>query len=171
MSYCTIVSAVYFFTHHIAELLSTLILKIFFAQRPYLLVRLHVCSEEVTSRDCSWVGAAGGSPFFHPPEERCRLVEALILRCGHVLTSPVGGHGGKNPPANARDTRHVGLIPVLRPPRIGNGNPLQYTCLENPMDKGVWWATVHGGRKELDTTERLTHTHTHTHTMLYSTSP
>ena len=42
-----------------------------------------------------------------------------------------------------------------------NGNPLQYSCLENPMDKGAWWATVHGVAKELDTTEQHTHTHTH----------
>ena len=37
----------------------------------------------------------------------------------------------------------------------GNGNLLQYSCLENPMDRGAWRATVHGGRKESDTTERL----------------
>ena len=37
----------------------------------------------------------------------------------------------------------------------GNGNPLQYSCLENPMDRGAWWATVHGVVKELDTTEQL----------------
>ena len=35
-------------------------------------------------------------------------------------------------------------------------NPLHYSCLENPMDRGAWWATVHGVTKELDTTERLT---------------
>ena len=35
----------------------------------------------------------------------------------------------------------------------GNGNPLQYPCLENPLDGEAWWATVHGGRKESDTTE------------------
>ena len=39
-------------------------------------------------------------------------------------------------------------------------NPLQYSCLENPMDGGAWWATVHGGCKESDTTERL-HSHFH----------
>ena len=39
----------------------------------------------------------------------------------------------------------------------GNGYPLQYSCLENPMDRGDWWATVHGDHKESDTTERLTH--------------
>jgi len=38
----------------------------------------------------------------------------------------------------------VGLIPGLgRSPREGNGNALQYSCLENPMDRGAWWATVH----------------------------
>ena len=40
-----------------------------------------------------------------------------------------------------------------RSPGEGNGNPLQYSCLENPMDRGAWQATVHGGHKELDTTE------------------
>ena len=48
---------------------------------------------------------------------------------------------------------------VGRSPGEGNGNPLQYSCLENPMDRGAWWATVHGVAKELDTTERLKHTH------------
>ena len=50
----------------------------------------------------------------------------------------------KNLAANAGDLRDVGLIPVLgRSPGEGQGNPLQYSCLENPMDRGVWWATVH----------------------------
>ena len=44
----------------------------------------------------------------------------------------------KNPPANAGDTRDMGLIPGSgRSPRVGNGNPLQYSCLENPMDRGA----------------------------------
>jgi len=42
-------------------------------------------------------------------------------------------------------------------PGEGNGNPLQYSCLKNPTDRGAWWAAVHGGHKESDTTERLTH--------------
>ena len=51
----------------------------------------------------------------------------------------------KNPPANARDIRDVDLIPGSgRSPGAGNGNPLQYSCLENPMDRGAWQATVHG---------------------------
>ena len=54
----------------------------------------------------------------------------------------------KNPPDNAGDARGLGLIPGSgRSPGEGNGNPLQYSCLENPMDRGAWWATVHGVTK------------------------
>ena len=50
----------------------------------------------------------------------------------------------KNPPANAGDVRNVGSIPGLgRSPGGGNGNPLQYSCLDNPTDRGAWRATVH----------------------------
>ena len=51
----------------------------------------------------------------------------------------------KNPPANAEDTRDTGLIPGSgRSPGEGNDTPLQYSCLESPMDRGAWWATVNG---------------------------
>ena len=51
----------------------------------------------------------------------------------------------KNPPAKAGDERDMGLIPGSgRSPGGRNGKPFQYSCLENPMDSGVWWATVHG---------------------------
>ena len=54
----------------------------------------------------------------------------------------------KNSPANAGDIRDVGLIPGLgRSPGGGHGNPLQYSCLENPMDRGAWLGTVHGVAK------------------------
>ena len=50
----------------------------------------------------------------------------------------------KNPPANARSIRDTGLIPGLRrSPGEGNDNPLQYSCLGNPMDRGVWQTMVH----------------------------
>ena len=59
----------------------------------------------------------------------------------------------KNLSANAGDARGTGLILGLgRSPGEGHGNPLQYACLENPMDRGAWWATVHTS-KELDMTE------------------
>ena len=56
-----------------------------------------------------------------------------------------GGSVVKNPPATAGD---VGSIPGLgRSPGEGHGNPLRYSCLENPMSRGAWWATVHGVSK------------------------
>ena len=55
-----------------------------------------------------------------------------------------GGSVVKNTPANAGNARDLGLIPGSgRSPGKGNGNPLQYSCLENPMDRGAWWAAVH----------------------------
>ena len=63
----------------------------------------------------------------------------------------------KNLPANVRE---VGSISGSgRFPEIGNGNLLQYSCLENPMDRGAWQATVHEIAKESDTTERLIYTY------------
>ena len=59
----------------------------------------------------------------------------------------------KNPLANAGDIRDAGLISGLgRSPGGGNGSPLQYSYLENPMDKGAWWTTVHS-IAESDTSE------------------
>ena len=54
----------------------------------------------------------------------------------------------KNPPANTEDIRDMGSISVSgRYPGEGNGNPFQYSCLENPMDREAWQATVHGVAK------------------------
>ena len=51
----------------------------------------------------------------------------------------------KSQPTNAGSAGHKGLIPGLgRSPGGGNGNPLQYSSLENPIDRGAWWATVYG---------------------------
>ena len=62
-----------------------------------------------------------------------------------------GGSDGKESACKEGDP---GLISGLgRSPGEGNGSPLQYACLENPMDRGAWRATVHDGHKELDTTE------------------
>ena len=67
--------------------------------------------------------------------------------------------GKKNPPANA------GSIPGSgRFPGEGNDNPLQYSCLENFMDRGTWRATVHGGHKESDMTESA---HMHIYVCVY----
>ena len=53
----------------------------------------------------------------------------------------------KNLPVSAGDTRDTGLIPESRSSGVGNGNPLQYSWLENPMDRGTWQATVRGDTK------------------------
>ena len=67
----------------------------------------------------------------------------------------------KNLPPRAGDAKDVGSIPGLgRCPGLGNGNPFQYSLLENSMDRGAWWATVHKGYRESDMTEPL-NTHTH----------
>ena len=59
----------------------------------------------------------------------------------------------KNLSANAGDIGDPGSIPGSGgSPGGGHGNPLQYSCLKNPMDRGAWWATVHRVAKELDTT-------------------
>ena len=78
-------------------------------------------------------------------------------------TTPVedfpGGAVAKNLPANAGDAGD--LIPGSgRSPGEGNGNPLQFSCLENSMHRGAWWATVHGVEK--GRTRLSTHTQTHT---------
>ena len=66
-----------------------------------------------------------------------------------------GGSDGKEFACNAGDEGDTGLIPGLgRSPGEGNGYPLQYSCLENSMDKGAWWAT--GGCKESDTSDQVT---------------
>ena len=60
----------------------------------------------------------------------------------------MGENGYMNALAKAGDRRDAGLIPGYRR-SVGGGqdNPLQYSCLENPMDRGAWWATVHGAAK------------------------
>ena len=68
--------------------------------------------------------------------------------------------GVKNPPANAGDIREAGWIPVSgRSPGAGHGNPLQHSCLENPMDRGAWRAIVHRVTKTQTRLKRLS-THT-----------
>ena len=59
-----------------------------------------------------------------------------------------GFPGGSEVKASARNAGDLGSIPGLgRSPGEGNGTPFQYCCLENPMDRGAWWATVHGVAK------------------------
>ena len=78
-----------------------------------------------------------------------------------------GGSVVKNPPVNAGDT---GLIPGLgKSPGVGNGNPLQYSCLRNPMDRGAWQATVHGVAKSQTQLSDFIHSLTHSLCLTYFT--
>ena len=78
----------------------------------------------------------------HCLQDICRLAQSW-------MDFP-GGSVVKNPPANAGDT---GLIPgYRRSPEVGNGNPLQLSCLGNPMDRGAWLAILHRVTKELEAT-------------------
>ena len=71
-----------------------------------------------------------------------------------------GGASGKEPACHARDIRGVSSIPGSgRSPGGGHGNPLQYSRLENPMDRGAWQATVHGVTKSQTEMKLLAHTH------------
>ena len=77
----------------------------------------------------------GGKHNLTHPELGETKWEYLGLPAGSVV---------KNPPANTRDTRNAGWIPGLeRPSEGGNGNPLQYACLENFMGREAWWTIVH----------------------------
>ena len=79
-------------------------------------------------------GPSGERAYVCCQPENCRLLMGFP-----------GGRVVKNPPASAGDEKDVDLIPGSgRLPGEGNGNPLQYSRLENPMDRAAWWATVHG---------------------------
>ena len=120
----------------------------------------------------SWV--AREKTLYHTPPSKTQLTPAFFLAPGvpveepalhlplytfstrpleisrHLVLSPRTSQVAlvvKNLPADARagDIRDAGSVPVWgRPPGEGNGNPLRYSCLGNPTDRGAWWATVHG---------------------------
>ena len=98
------------------------------------------------TRDLAHVPCIGRQILNHwTTREVPKLITPLIVykNLGFPGVSAV-----KNPLANVGD---MGSIPGWgRSPGGGNGNPLQYSCLENPMDRGAWCATVHGGHKRVE---------------------
>ena len=82
-----------------------------------------------------------------------QVMEASESQLPHTLKRGLntvfnGSSVVKNPPANTEDAGDAGSIPGLgRPPRVGNGNPFQYSCLKNSMDRGGWRVTVDGVAK------------------------
>ena len=92
---------------------------------------------------------AGYSPWGHK-----RFGHDLVTKQQHnreklcIIIAGMGFPGGSEVKASARNVGDLGSIPVSgRSPGEGNGNPLQYSCLENSMDRRAWWATVHGVAK------------------------
>ena len=110
-----------------------------------------------------------GQPVWPDETEATSLIYAATLSNALYQDSlsftpgqGTGGTVGKNLPARAGD---MGSITRLgRSPGVGNGKPLQHSCLENSMDRADWKATVHGVTKNLIQLSMHTHTHTHTHT-------
>ena len=88
--------------------------------------------------------------------------DTVFLKCVCVYLFVYGGFpGGSEVKVSACNAGDLGSIPGLgRSPGEGNGNPFQYSCLENPMDRGGWWAIVHG-ITESDTIEQLHFTSLH----------
>ena len=80
-----------------------------------------------------------------------QFIHSIRLGIGLDITGFSGGSEVKNLPANAGDTGSIS--PLGRSPGEGNGYPLQYSCLENSMDRGAWWPTVHGVTEESNTTK------------------
>ena len=101
----------------------------------------------------TWVRSLGQENRKESLGDSYAILESVQFKTGHKSLSfvfqkviPWGFPGEavvKNPPANARDAGDVGSIPGSgRFPGVGNGNPRQYSCLENPTDGGAWWATA-----------------------------
>ena len=112
-----------------------------------------------TPAPCS--GSAESQPLDH---ERSPLVLFLMGK------GRSDGAVVENPPASAGGTGHLAWIPgSARSPGAGNCNTLQYSCLENPMDRGAWWFIVCVVSEVSDTAEHL-HTHTHAHIHLVTSS-
>ena len=100
----------------------------------------------------------------HKTWERDRVSLSQLL----FIKGFPGGSVVNNLPANARDAGDMGLILELgRSPEEGNDNPLQYSCLRNPLDRGAWRAMDHSATKESDSTEQLNNNNLHSHETSY----
>ena len=104
------------------------------------------------------------SPYIPPllPTRSSCVHKSVLSVCASIAADEIQTFlrgefpGGSAIKASAWNAGDPGSIPGSgRSPGEGNGNPLQYSCLENPMEGGTWWATVHAVSKELDTTERV----------------
>ena len=99
-----------------------------------------------------WSSGVMPFSFTHGDDTTHRTVYGPIYSYLLYLVSFPGGAVVNNPSASAGDAREVGsILGSGRSPGEGNGNPLQYSCLENPLDRGAWQDRVHGVAKALAT--------------------
>ena len=122
------------------------------------------CLENPMDRGAWWATVRGvtrvGHDWSNLAAAAAIFYQNFIIVCNLLLWAFPVALVVKNPPANAGDIRVSGSIPQSgRSPGGGHGNPLQYPCLENPMDGGVWQATVHGVRRRQTWPNDSTHTH------------
>ena len=83
----------------------------------------------------------------------CFRFPHIGLMIWKLITKDAGFSGGSDGEESACSAGDLGFLSRLgSSPGVGNGNPLQYSCLESPMDRGTWWATVHGIAREANTT-------------------
>ena len=99
-------------------------------------------------------------------QKKCSCPSVLYVRTFPLSTIIIGvgfprDSVGKEPTCSVGDSGDMGSFPRLgRSPGVGHGNPLQHSCLQNPMDSGAWWATVHRVAMSLTWPKRLSmHTH------------
>ena len=84
----------------------------------------------------------------HSRETAAQYLKVHIFGQRQIVQGFPGGSVVKNPPINAGDAREAGSIPRSESsPAVGNGSLLQYSCLGKSIDRGTWWATVHGAAK------------------------
>ena len=113
--------------------------------------------------------AGGKENGYNPSGENLTISHKIIYAFTFWLNNQISRNllrwlSGKETACDAGDMGDVGSIPGSeRSPERGNGNPVQHSCLENPMDRGAWWATVHGVANSH--TWLSTHTYTHTCTL------
>ena len=113
-----------------------------------LLPVFRLFSDSFSIRSCSLGVPVGGGKFCIFLISHLDHSSLIKLSSIYVFLSFMGFFGGSEVKASACNAGYLGSIPGSeRSPGEGNGNPLQHSCLENPMDGGAWWATVHGVAK------------------------
>jgi len=125
----------------------------------------------VNSRSWWWTGRPGVLQSMGSQRVRFRslphIIHFTMIKSSSIKGLPTW-HSGNEPSCPAGDTGDVGSVPgSWRCPGGGHGSPLQYSCLENSMDRGAWWATVHGVTKSQTRMSMYTSYHRNNNTLKF----